>query len=304
MGKEIVNQVLILFLMAIVGFYAAKKKYINKETNNGLCKILLNIALPMLVINSFTTGFSKDMLLTAEKLFLYSIVVHVALIIFAKLIYIKTGKKSIGVSKFVTVFSNSGFIGYPVMNGLYGSKGVFYCAVFGIVINVFMFSYGIIVIKNENGSILKELKKAILNPVIISTIIGIVILASGIKLPYVLQQAIKSTGSLTSPLSMIIVGVMLEGIDFKMALSGKFVYVLSFVRLIAVPVVTFLVVRAFGAPILIADILVILESMPAPSNAAAFCVEYGSDEVLAVKSIFVTTVFSMITIPIVLNFLT
>jgi predicted permease len=303
LNSDVINQVLILFLMIFVGIYARKRNYINKEVNDGLSKLLLKITLPLLIISSFNTNFSKSMIVNAEKIFMYAVIVHIVIIVFSKIIYFKLPRDTKGVAKFVTVFSNSGFMGYPVLKGLYGNAGVFYCSIFGIVLNVFMFSYGIMVLDEEGGSFFRELKKIIFNPAIIAIIIGMIIFVTDIKLPYVLSSMISSVGSITSPLSMIIVGGMLAETNVKTAISGKLVYILSFIKLLVVPVLTFCTLKLFGAPTLIIDIIVLLEAMPAASNAAILSFQYGGDELLAIKNIFVSTVFSIVAIPIIIKLL-
>lgn len=303
LNSDVINQVLILFLMILVGIYARKRNYINKQINDGLSKLLLKITLPLLIISSFNTNFSKSMIVNAEKLFVYTLIVHIVIIIFSKIVYCKVPIDKRGVVKFVTLFSNSGFMGYPVLKGLYGNPGVFYCSIFGIVLNVFMFSYGIMVLDVEGGSSFKELKKIIFNPAIVAIIIGIIILITGIKLPYVLSSTISSVGSMTSPLSMIIVGAMLADTKVKSAISGKTVYIISFIKLIVVPVLTFFTLKLVGAPTLIIDIIVLLEAMPAASNAAVLSFQYGGDELLAIKSIFVSTVLSIVAIPVIIKLL-
>ncbi|MDT8717959.1 AEC family transporter [Clostridium sp. 19966] len=304
MNSQVITQVIILFLIIFVGIYARKRNFINKTINDGLSRLLINVTLPLMVFNSFTSKISRDMIANAEKIFIYAVIIHAAIIIFSKIAYFKTSKEQRGVAKFVTLFSNSGFMGYPILNGLYGNVGVFYCAIFGIVFNVFMFTYGIMVLKEENDkNFLSQLKKIISNPVIISMIAGMLVFLFNIKLPYVLSTAISSVGSITPPLSMIIVGSMLAGTDIKSAVSGKNVYILSFIRLLAMPIFSWLILKALGAPSLIIDIIVLLEAMPAASNVAMLTIEYGGDELLSVKSIFVSTVLSMISIPIIIKFL-
>lgn len=301
MNSDLINQVIILFLMILVGIYARKKNYISKEANDGLSKLLINVTLPLLIISSFNTSFSKDMITNAEKLLLYALIIHIVIIVFAALVYFKLPRNKKGVAKFVTVFSNSGFMGYPVLKGIYGNTGVFYCSIFGIVLNVFMFSYGIMVLNEEGGTSIRELKKILLNPAIVAILIGIIIFISGIKLPYVLSSMISSVGSMTSPLSMIIVGSMLANTKVKTAVSGKLVYILSFIKLLVIPAITYFVLRLFGAPALITNIIVLLEAMPAPSNAAILSFQYGGDETLALKTIFISTVFSLISIPLIIK---
>ena len=239
------------------------------------------------------------MMVNAEKIIIYGVIIHIVLIVFSKLVYFKLPQGKKGIAKFVTLFANSGFMGYPVLKGIYGSTGVFYCSILGIVINLFMFSYGIMVLTEEGTGIFRQLKKIIFNPAIVATILGIIIFMSGIKIPNVIGLTINSVGSMTSPLSMIIVGVMLGETNIKTAFSGKLVYILTFIRLIVVPVILFFVLKFLGAPNLTINIIVLLEALPVASNTAVLSFQYGGDNTLAVKSIFVSTVFSIVTIPLI-----
>ncbi|KHD37252.1 permease [Clostridium acetobutylicum] len=302
MNNNVLNQVLMLFLMLLVGIYASKMKYIDKKMNAGLSNLLLKITLPLLIINSFITmKFSKSVLNVGEDILLYTLIIHIVLVLFSKFAYMKVNDAQKGISKFVTVFSNSGFMGYPVLRSIYGEKGVFYCAIFGIILNIFMFSYGIMALKNTKGNSLKELKRAAVNPAIIATVIGFFIFILKIKLPHLIALSINSVGSMTSPLSMIIVGIMLADINLSDLFKDKLVYILTIVKLLIVPAITFVVLKLLNANQTVIGVIVVLEAMPAASNAAVMSLQYGSDENVALKHIFITTVLSIIIIPLVIK---
>ncbi|ADZ21993.1 permease [Clostridium acetobutylicum EA 2018] len=291
-----------LFLMLLVGIYASKMKYIDKKMNAGLSNLLLKITLPLLIINSFITmKFSKSVLNVGEDILLYTLIIHIVLVLFSKFAYMKVNDAQKGISKFVTVFSNSGFMGYPVLRSIYGENGVFYCAIFGIILNLFMFSYGIMALKNTKGNSLKELKRAAVNPSIIATVIGFFIFILKIKLPHLIALSINSVGSMTSPLSMIIVGIMLADINLSDLFKDKLVYILTIVKLLIVPAITFVVLKLLNANQTVIGVIVVLEAMPAASNAAVMSLQYGSDENVALKHIFITTVLSIIIIPLVIK---
>ncbi|WP_242663033.1 AEC family transporter [Clostridium acetobutylicum] len=302
LNNNVLNQVLMLFLMLLVGIYASKMKYIDKKMNAGLSNLLLKITLPLLIINSFITmKFSKSVLNVGEDILLYTLIIHIVLVLFSKFAYMKVNDAQKGISKFVTVFSNSGFMGYPVLRSIYGENGVFYCAIFGIILNLFMFSYGIMALKNTKGNSLKELKRAAVNPSIIATVIGFFIFILKIKLPHLIALSINSVGSMTSPLSMIIVGIMLADINLSDLFKDKLVYILTIVKLLIVPAITFVVLKLLNANQTVIGVIVVLEAMPAASNAAVMSLQYGSDENVALKHIFITTVLSIIIIPLVIK---
>lgn len=301
MNAEVIKQVIVLFIILIVGIYARKMKYINKEITNGLCNLLLNITLPLLIIASFLVKYSKEKLINAAMVLLFSFVMHIILMIFSKFIYSKSPEKQKSVLNFMTVFSNSGFMGYPVLMCIYPKDGVFYGSVYNIAFNFFMFTYGVAVFSGEKD--LKNLKKLILNPAIISIFIGFILFAFSIKLPDVVVSAINSVGNITSPLSMLIIGSMLAEVSIKGVFAGTSLYIGSFFRLIFAPLITFFILKTIGVNSIVLNVLVILEAMPSAANTAVMAEQYGGDSLFASRCIFVTTLLSIFTIPLITNIL-
>ena len=301
MNLDVINQVLILFLVIFIGVFARKKNYLNKEINKGLSDILVNITLPLLVVSSFTAEFSQDMLFNAGKVFILSMLINIVLIFCSKIIFSKFPENERNIFKFVTVFSNCGFMGFPILLGLYGKTGVFYGSIFNITFNLFMFTYGIILFTNKKEE--KSLKKILINPVIICTGIGLLIFRFSIKLPMPIDKTINMVGSMTTPLAMLIIGSMLAEINIREALIGYKVYLVSFIRLIGAPLLTLVILKTLGVDGLILKVLVVIQSMPAAATVAVFTEKYGGNENLTSRYILITTVFSIITIPLIIQLL-
>lgn len=299
--NNIINQVIILSLIMIVGVYARKKDILSKEASKSFSNFLTNITLPCLLISSFNYNYSQDMIAKARIMFVYSIIIHVVLIFVSRVLTFKYPENSKKVLRFATIFSNCGFMGYPVLESLFGKIGIFYGAIFNIPFNIFMFSIGIMIYTGKKD--LKTLKEVLVNPAIIATISGLIIFSFSIKLPYPLFTAMSIVGSMTTPLSMIIVGAMLSEIRLKDIFSGTLVYYASFLRLIAVPFLTLGILKLLNADKLLMQIAVIIEAMPAAVLASILAEKYGADTVLASRSVFISTIISMITIPFVVMFL-
>ncbi|MCR3761175.1 AEC family transporter [Clostridium felsineum] len=157
MNTNIINQIIILTLMMIVGVVLRKRKIITDEVNKGISNILMSLTLPCMIIYSFNFDFSMDMLKKAIMIFFYSVGIHIFLIILSEPLYFKFGKSKKNVFKFATIFSNCGFVGFPIVQGIFGNIGVFYTAVFTIPFNIFMFTYGIMLFTGESN--LKSIKK-------------------------------------------------------------------------------------------------------------------------------------------------
>ena len=299
MNFDVVDQVLILFIVIFIGIIAKKKNYLSKQVNKGLSDILVNITLPLLVVSSFTAKYSKDMLINVGKIFVLSMLINIILILFSKIIFSKFDKDERNILKFVTVFSNCGFMGFPVIQSLYGKTGVFYSSIFNITFNLFMFTYGIMLFTGKKD--INNFKRILINPVIIFTGIGLLIFRFSIKLPIPIDKAVNMVGSMTTPLSMLIIGAMLADINIKEAVVGYKVYLVSFLRLIAAPIITLFILKALGVDGLILKVLVVIQSMPAAATAAVFTEKYGGNESLTSRCILMTTVFSIITIPFIIS---
>ncbi|OAA83383.1 AEC family transporter [Clostridium ljungdahlii] len=294
---KVINQVIILSLMMLIGVFAKKKNIITEEGEKSLSSFLVNITLPSLLITSFNYRYSEKMIANAESIFLYSIIIHIVIILLSKVCAYRYEDKVKKVMRFIIIFSNSGFMGYPVLEGLFGKVGIFYGAIFNIPLNIFMFSVGIAIYTGKND--IKNIKNVISNPVIISTIVGFLMFVFSIKLPYVVDTTLSSVGSMTTPLSMIIVGTMLAGVKLKDIFSGFQVYYTSFMRLILVPLVTVLLLKLMKADSFMIQICAVIEAMPSAVLASVLAQQYGADSKLAARSVFITTIISMVTIPIV-----
>ncbi|KRQ87972.1 putative transporter YfdV [Caloramator mitchellensis] len=296
--QKIFTQVLVLFFIIVVGFFIRKKGIIDKKMNKGLTELILNVTLPFMIIASFNFPFSKDMLLNAGKLLLISALVHLSLVFASKYIFIKYPKEVKSVLRFSMIFSNCGFMGYPVVESVYGKEGVFYTAIFNISFNILIWTVGVMLFSPEKED--KNYKKALINPGILSVLIGLLVFMLSINIPEPLYKTLEMVGSTTTPLSMIIIGSMLADVNVKEIFGSSTTYVITFVRLIAIPIVTYLILKFLGYSGIFLGIPVLIMAMPAAANTALFAERYNADTNLASRCVFVTTLMSTFTIPLIM----
>lgn len=302
MNSNIINQVLILFIIMAIGIVCGKKEILTEETNKKLSELLSKVTLPCLIISSFNYNFTGDMIKKAKMFFVYSLIIHIVLILISGIFFVKYNQRAKKVLKFSTIFSNSGFMGYPVIEALYGKIGVFYASIFGIPFNIFMLSAGIMIYTGEKD--VKNLKSILKHPGIIATVLGILILLFSIPVPMPINKSLQYVGAMTTPLSMIIVGAMVADINIKEIFAGTEAYYGSFVKLIIIPFLVYILMLILKADKLVLEICVILEAMPTAVLATVLAEEYDGDAVLAAKCVFMTTILSIITIPCIVYFIT
>lgn len=297
----IVNGIISLFLIILVGVYAAKKRIITKEINKGLTNILLKITLPCLVVSSFIFDLSDELKDNIIRCFIYSPLVLIISIVISYILLIPIkGEKKI-IIQFANVFSNCGFIGFPIVFSIHGNEGVIYASIFNLFFTAFLWTYGVILF---NGKMKREdIKKVLLNPAIVAVFIGLIIMIFGFDIPSVLSSTLDLVGNMTSPLSMIIVGVILGNAKIISYLKDKTIYYSAFLKLIIMPCILILISKLLKDTSLVIKTLIIVTAMPAAAMTSILAESFDKESEYSAVIVFITTLFSVITFPILLNFI-
>lgn len=292
-------QISILFLIMIIGIYARKKKILNEELERGLSSFLLNITLPLLVINSFDFNYSKEMFNNIMMALIYSIIAFIIAIALSNIIFSRTKGSRKDILKFCGVFCNSGFIGFPIVESIYGKEGLVYASIFNMIFTMLIWTYGV-KLYGGKGS-LNNLKSLLKNPGILSVIIGVFIMLTPINLPVAIKSVLELVGGMTTPLSMIITGSMMAGISLKAQFKDRGMYLGIVVRLLVVPLVLYIITLAANLKSIPASSIVIIEAMPVGATASIFAQTFNKEKELSAFSVFMSTLISMITIPIIVG---
>jgi predicted permease len=187
-------------------------------------------------------------------------------------------------------------MGFPILYAAYGDTGVLYGSIFNAVFNLLIWTYGVMLFSEDKGE--NNFKKLFLNAGILAVFAGLIIMIFSITLPYPLQETIRVVGNMTTPLSMIILGHMLTQIDIKSILNDKKVYYVCFIRLIVVPIITLAVLNLFKMDAIVRNVIVIGEAMPVASLCVIFAQNNDKEQEFASKIVFMSTILSVITIPV------
>ena len=292
----------VLFLVLAVGYAANKLKIMTGESNKLLTKLVINIAMPCTILNSVISG---DVGITGgQALFFVLMIILTFIIAFLLVIPIprllNTPKEDTGIYQFMVVFGNVGFMGFPVVQSIFGTASIFYVALFNIPFTILSFSLGIIMVAGRGEKINPKL---FINPALIGAAVAIFIFATKITVPSILSSTTEIIGQLTTPAAMLIIGSTLASIPIKEVFSQWRLYPISLLKLFIVPVITWLVLRLFITDELMLGVLVVLSAMPTATNATMLSMEYGGNEKLASKGVFITTLLSVATIPLLVYLL-
>lgn len=301
----VVEQMLVLFMVMLVGLAAYKKAIITDETSQKLSSLVANITNPALILSSVVGDNSEIQTSTLIQVVIISIVMFVGLILISLVVpkCIKSKKEQISTYKVMTVFSNIGFMGFPVISSIYGSGALLYASIFLLPYNLLIYTYGV-QSYSANASEKKQISwkqslRSVLNNGVIASILAIIIFALNVQLPSSVSSAISMIGGLTSPLSMMIIGASLALINFKELVKDKQLISFSIIKLLVLPLISALIISAMIHNEVIAGITVLMMAMPVGSMTAILAQEYGGDYELTSKGVAFTTILSVVTIPMV-----
>ena len=289
-----------LFLLLVLGFVLFKCHIFDEYTNKKISALIVNVASPMLIISSIAGVEGND----KSIVFLMigaGILMYIGFIILGKIInrIFPFPKKDWPVYECMVVFANTGFMGYPVLLDVFGQEAVFYASLIHMAFNFFVYTYAIMCLTKGDDNEFKLNFKQLLTPGIVLIFIGILIYLFDIQLPSVLMDTVNSVGSLTAPLSMMMIGSSLAVYPIKDSFTDWRSYVFAFVRLIIVPFVTMLVCRLLHINPYYANITIITNAMPVGSMVLMLATQYNANVKIVTRNIVVSTLLSVITIPIV-----
>lgn len=302
---EIVSQVLILFVLMGVGCLCKRLGFINETGNSQLTSLLLYIVSPCLIFRAFLIPFDAGRLRGLLFMLAFSCLCMGMAIVLGRFFYRNVHPDKQVVHRYAVVFSNCGFMALPLIEALAGDEGVFYGSIFVIVFQVFTWTYGVRLM-DQDGKL--NLKKVLLNPCILACVIGLPFFLFSIPVPKVPYVAVDYLASLNTPVAMVVIGVHLASADIRAAFLDSCMYLTSFLRLVAVPALCLcllaLVNRFFPVSYALAVAAMVPACSPAAANGTLFATLFGRDSVSASQTMAVTTLLSLVTMPLFVGALT
>ncbi len=311
-----VRQMLILFLIMIIGYLARRKGILDAYASKKLSSIILYIANPCMVMAGVLgpTSITRAQVFSTMGLawLIYAGLVLTSLLIPAvlRLRHQPAGK----IYQLMYIFANIGFMGFPVMSAAFGQESVLYGTLFVLPYNTLVYSYGIILLRqarrmqrvqdglpdDEAGLSLWQNAKRILNIGVISCVIALVWFILGIPMPDILYRTFDMLGDLTGPLCMLVIGASFYGMDFKKSLTDVRMLVFVLIKQILVPLAGVTVLRLCGVsdPMVLGVCMVIL-AMPTGALCAMMAQEYDGDVELTSRGVAFTSLLTVATLPLV-----
>ncbi len=290
------RQNLIMFLYLFIGYILYKKKVITASGSGEIGKLLLHVIMPAAIIKSYIKEFSPEMF----SGFLMSFGAALGALLLSMLVSTLVFRGRSAVRRFGAAFSNAGFIGIPLVQMTLGEEAVFYVASYVAVLNILQWTYGVFIITRDKTQI--SLRKIATNPIAVSLAAGLLLFFLPVRLPETVTGIVGTLASMNGPLAMIVLGAYLAQVPSGELFTDKLTYLCAAVRLLLIPVLT------LGCLILVPDgyetvrlAVLLAAAAPVGSNVAIFAQIYHKEYTDAVKDVCLSTVFSILTMPLVIG---
>lgn len=293
---ELISLQLRMFLIMLVGLFFRKKGVISREGKKNLTDLVIYLILPCNIVKSFMIGFDSNTLKNFGVILLISVLIQVFCAVLAKVLYRRAEPGHKPVLMYATVASNSGFLGNPVAEGVFGSMGLALASVYLIPQRIVMWSAGVSYFTRGSGR--KELiKRVATHPCIVAVFLGMLLMLTQVSLPSFLDAALKDIGNCNTAMSMLVIGTILADVKPREMLD-KSILLFSGLRLVLIPLAVYAGCLLFRADGLVTGVSVLLAAMPAASTTAILAAKYDGDAVYASKCVVLTTVLSLAVTPV------
>lgn len=288
----VINKILQLFMMIVLGFILGKMKDFDESFIDKMNCFVLNITMPCLIISSVSANKNG---IPYQDLFLSMIILIIILPIFAYLCLKISSLKDKSLYLFMIIYPNVGFIGFPLLQSLFGKQSLLLTALINMPFNLSLFTLGMMIMSNNKSFQIKKL----ITPGIIASLIAVLLYIFSISLPETLLQPIQLIGNMTTPLAMIIIGATLSKYPIKKILLDRKIYLFTIFIDLIIPMIFSPLVHFLIKDTMIQAMTMIILAMPVANGAVLFAKRYQQNEFLAAKTVFLSTLLSIITIPVV-----
>ena len=296
---------LTLFAIVVVGYIAGKIEYMGGTFDKRLSKIVIDISCPALILSSAMTGELPDrryiLPLLGISALTYLLLTGVALWLPRLLTKKKDDEGAVG---FALMFGNVGFMGYPIVASIFGREAVFYAAVLNVVNTFAVFTIGTILITGKTVNGPKFQKKVLWSTPMLSAYLTMLIVALRIEgIPEWISQPLTMIGNITVPAALLIIGSSMSQLPLRSMLGNGTIYLTTLLRLAVLPIGIHYLFTLLGFDPFVVGINTVVIAMPVATYGTILCLRHGKDTTLITEVTFITTLLSMLTIPLLVTYI-
>ena len=291
---ELCSQQAVLFILMLIGLILKKRNTITEEGVKLLTDLCIQIIIPCSIIKAFLIEFNSQILLSCGMLLLVALLMQLLGLLLNRFLFNRYPDRQKKILQYDTIISNGGFLGTPVSQSIYGDLGMMYAAIFLIPMRIVMWSAGTGYFVTGGNDKKKVLKNVLTHPCLIGVYIGLFLMITQLSLPDILLKPIRLIGDCNSAITMFVVGTILSRLELKTVFSRATLFI-SAIRLLIMPAAAMGLCLLFRMQPVASG--VVMTGMPAAALSAVFAARYGSDAEFATRCVILTTLLSMVTIP-------
>ncbi len=302
MAWILMQQVAVIFLLMGIGIILKKKKIISMEAAGMVSNLVIMIVIPSVIVQAFQRDLEKEMLTSMGTAFLLAVLFHIMAVVFTKWIPRPRDDNQYPVERLLAICSNCGFMGIPLMTAVMGDVGTLYAAIYVAAFNLYLWSHGVMILRKTRKISAKELFGT---PGMIGVGVGLSLFFLQLRLPALFSITLNYLAAMNTPLPTIITGVFLADISFKEALRNRHVYIATALRLLILPFLFIALIWIMRVPAwfpnaaMPALAMVICSCCSGAITTAMMPARYGGDSTHGAALVAVSTLFSILTIPVV-----
>ena len=299
MSLLLTKQIAELFIMILLGYILVKSNLLTKQDSKVLSTVALYIVTPCVIINAFQVQHSQDVKNGLILSFLAAIIIHIIYIVGVRIV--GKGYTLNGVEKATIIYTNAGNLIIPLVQALLGKEWVVYTTGYILVTTIFIWTHGRMLICEEKGFNVKELLK---NVNVVACIMGILMFALKIQFPSLITETMDSISATIAPISMIVAGMLIAGMDVKDCLKNKRLYIITFLKMIVFPLfaVSLLKFTNLSSMVKNGGIILLISLLASIAPTAASVTQlaqiYDADSEYASAYYFITTLLCILTMPV------
>ena len=287
------EQVLVLFVLIGIGYLCGKVGFLDKHTTKKITDIVLYVVTPCVIIHAYQMEYKPSILVNLGITALCAIGVHLLSVVIVGIVFRKMPDNKREVLKFGSVFSNCGFMSFPLQQAILGNEGILYGAAFVGVFNLFVWSYGVVCMSGDRKNF--SMKKIMFNPGILGVFIALLLFLFSVKLPAIISSPVGYLANLNTPLPMLIIGYYLSQTKLTDGLKDKYAWLAAVIRLIVIPVISIGTMILLNIKDITLITVAISVSAPVAATTTMFATKFDKNTALSVNLVSLSTVLSIIT---------
>lgn len=290
-------EMLVLLFAIVLGYGANRMGIMGGEMDQKVSKLLLTFTLPSMILAAVVTGDALPGLAEVLSILKVALVFYLLEAVFMLAVprFLGGTPAQKGVWRYALMFPNVGFIGYPVAVALFGQEALFYAVVLALPFNLMSFALGPLLLAGAKRFKLRQ----VFSPCVVASLLALILALSGLRPPVLLGEMLDFVGGITVPLSLLLVGSLLAGLPAGQVFASPKLWILSVLRLLALPAVLCLILRGLDIGYMVLGVAVTQMAMPVAVNGSMLSMEYGGDTQCMAQVTFLSTLASIITIPVV-----